>query len=167
MFRCNVSPVPLCYFQSLFLHTIVLFNPSATFNHPSINPSARFNGPPIISPPSNIHSTVPPSPHRSDIQFYGSLVIPRLCGVPFCVPSIRALLGNPRVLLHACSCRLVRPVRCGVSRGHGTVQNYDWVFSAPRMGLGALVSALGLCGERGGAAASLKVLSESCGNFHK
>ena len=92
---CNVSPLPLSYFQSFFLHTIVLFIPSVTFNHPSVTRSVHFNGPPIISPPSNILSKVPPSPHRTYLQSRGSLVIPRSCRVPFHVPSICTLLGNP------------------------------------------------------------------------
>ena len=91
--RAMSSPLPLCYFHSLFLHTIVLFNASVTFNHPSITPSAHFNGPPIISPPSNILSTVPPSPHRSYLQSRGSWVIPRSCGIPFRGPFIHALLN--------------------------------------------------------------------------
>ena len=62
---------------------------------PPLPPSAHFNGPPIISPPSNIFSTVLPSPHRSCLQSHGCSVIPWLCGIPFRAPSIHVLLKNP------------------------------------------------------------------------
>ena len=102
------SPLTLFHFNSFFLHTIVLFNPSVTFNHPSITPSASFNGPPIISPPSNILSTVPPS-------------------LPSVLPSIPRPFGHPSVMrgsfpcsLHpriawepiGCSCMLVSRFPC-------------------------------------------------------